>query len=153
MYSSFIASKSDLSLSLSLSLSLRLERTRYVLHNISRTKHNIHMEQQSTIIQQEQNHRLTRMTDFHRPILCPRVLICRLKFAFAKPLLNFIDYDLISKFQVGVKSLLHHGLSEPKSYGDLVFKLKKIVGSFNFSAQFIKIISHYKKIGYNINVL
>ena len=34
-----------------------------------------------------------------------------------------------------------------------VHKLKKIVGSNNFSAQFIKIISHYKKIGYNINVL
>ena len=32
-------------------------------------------------------------------------------------------------------------------------KLKKIVGSNIFSAQFIKIISHYKKIGYNINVL
>ena len=31
--------------------------------------------------------------------------------------------------------------------------LKKIVGSNNFSAQSIKIISHYKKIGYNINVL
>ena len=38
-------------------------------------------------------------------------------------------------------------------YGDLVYKLKKIVGSNNFSAQFNKIISHYKKIGYNINVL
>ena len=36
---------------------------------------------------------------------------------------------------------------------DLVYKLKKIVGSDNFSAQFIKIISHYKKIGYNIDVL
>ena len=36
---------------------------------------------------------------------------------------------------------------------DLVYKLKKIVGSNNFSAQFIKIISYYKKIGYNINVL
>ena len=28
-----------------------------------------------------------------------------------------------------------------------------IDGSNNFSAQFIKIVSHYKKIGYNINVL
>ena len=28
-----------------------------------------------------------------------------------------------------------------------------VVTSNNFSAQFIKIISHYKKIGYNINVL
>ena len=61
-------------------------------------------------------------------------------------------YDLISKFQVGLKSLLHQGLSEPDFYGDLVYKLK-IVGSNNFSAQFIKIISHYKKIGYNINEL
>ena len=34
-----------------------------------------------------------------------------------------------------------------------MYKLRKIVGSNNFSAQFIKIISHYKKIGYNINVL
>ena len=48
---------------------------------------------------------------------------------------------------------LRQGLSEPDFYGDLVYKLKKIVGSNNFSAQFIKIISHYKKIGYNINVL
>ena len=31
--------------------------------------------------------------------------------------------------------------------------MKKIVVTSNFSAQFIKIISHYKKIGYNINVL
>ena len=62
-------------------------------------------------------------------------------------------YDLISKFQVGLKSLLRQGLTKPEFYGDLVYKLKKIVGSNNFSAQFIKIISHYKKIGYNINVL
>ena len=62
-------------------------------------------------------------------------------------------YDLISKFKVGLKSLLRQGLSEPDFYGDLVYKFKKIVGSNNFSAQFIKIIIHYKKIGYNINVL
>ena len=62
-------------------------------------------------------------------------------------------YDLISKFQVGLKSLMRQGLSEPGFYGDLVYKLKKIVGSNIFSAQFIKIISHYKKIGYNINVM
>ena len=34
-----------------------------------------------------------------------------------------------------------------------VYKMKKIVGSNSYLAQFIKIISHYKKIGYNINVL
>ena len=62
-------------------------------------------------------------------------------------------YDMISKFQVGLKSLLPQGLSKPEFYGDLVYKLKKIVGSNNFSAQFIKVIPHYKKIGYNINLL
>ena len=36
---------------------------------------------------------------------------------------------------------------------NVVYKLKKIVGSNNFSAQFIKIISHNKNIGFNINVL
>ena len=59
---------------------------------------------------------------------------------------------MISKFQVGLKSLLRQGLSEPDFSRDLVYKLKKIVGSNNFSAQFIKTISHNKKIGYNINV-
>ena len=44
----------------------------------------------------------------------------------------------------------------PGTFGTRVlwhYKLKKIVGTNNFSAQFIKIISHYEKIGYNINVL
>ena len=62
-------------------------------------------------------------------------------------------YDLISKFQAGLKSLLRHGLSKPAFYGDLVYGLKKIVGSNNFSTQFIKISFHYKKISCNINVL
>ena len=48
-------------------------------------------------------------------------------------------YDLISKFHVGRKSLLRQGLSERKFYSDLVYKLKKIVCSHNFSAQLIKI--------------
>ena len=54
--------------------------------------------------------------------------------------------------RIALKSLLRQGLSEPDFFDDLVYKLK-IVGSNNFSVQFIKIISHYKKIGYNINVL
>ena len=57
---------------------------------------------------------------------------------------------MVSQFQVELKSLLRQRLSEPEIYGDLVYKLKKIVGSNNFSVQFIKIMLHYKKIGYNI---
>ena len=62
-------------------------------------------------------------------------------------------YDFISKFQTGIESLLRQGFSEPECYGDLVYQMKKVVGSINFSSHFIKINSHYKKIGYNINVL
>ena len=35
-------------------------------------------------------------------------------------------YELVSKFNVGLKSLLHLGLSEPEFYGDLVYKFKNI---------------------------
>ena len=51
--------------------------------------------------------------------------------------------------------LFKHFLSFCWNINDLneVYKLKKTVGSNNFSAQFIKIISHYKNFGYNISVL
>ena len=62
-------------------------------------------------------------------------------------------YELVSKFNVGLKTLLHQGLSEPEFYGDSVYKLKKIVGRADFSDQFRKIIVRYKRIGYNINIM
>ena len=40
----------------------------------------------------------------------------------------------MSKFQVGLKSLLRQGLSEPELYGDLVYKFKSLVLKFLFSA-------------------
>ena len=45
---------------------------------------------------------------------------------------------------------MRQGLLEPEFYGDLVYKSKKTVVPNNFAAQFIKTISHYKEIGYNI---
>ena len=62
-------------------------------------------------------------------------------------------YELISKFNIGLKSLLHQGLSEPEFYGDLVYKLKKIMCRTNFSDQFRKIIIRHKRIGYDLNVM
>ena len=53
---------------------------------------------------------------------------------------------MISKFQIGLISLLRQGHSEPEFYGDLVYKLKKIVGSYNFSAQFIKLFPVIKRL-------
>ena len=62
-------------------------------------------------------------------------------------------YELVSKFNVGLKTLLHQGLSELEFYGDLVYKFKKIVGRADFSDQFKKIVVRYKCIGYNINIM
>ena len=62
-------------------------------------------------------------------------------------------YELVSKLNVGLKTLLHQGLSVPEFYGDLVYKFKNIVGRADFSDQFRKIIVRYKCIGYNINIM
>ena len=62
-------------------------------------------------------------------------------------------YELISKFNVELKSLLHQGLSEPEFYGDLVYKFKKSMGRTDFSDQFRKIIIRHKRIGYDFNVI
>ena len=48
---------------------------------------------------------------------------------------------------------MQQGLWEPKFYGDLVHKFKKIVGKTEFSDQFKKIIMRYKCIGYNVAVM
>ena len=61
-------------------------------------------------------------------------------------------YELISKYNVGLKTLLCEGLSEPEFYGDLVYK-KKLIGINYFSFQFRKFITRYRRIGYNLNVM
>ena len=47
---------------------------------------------------------------------------------------------------------MHQRLSAPEFFADLVYKLKEFVGTNKFSAQIIKVIANYKKIGYKINV-
>ena len=55
-------------------------------------------------------------------------------------------YDLISKFQIGIKSFLHQGLLEPEFYGDLVYKLTKIIGSNNIQRSSLKWFSIIKRL-------
>ena len=59
----------------------------------------------------------------------------------------------MSKYNVGLKTLLLEGLSESEFYGDLVDKFRKIIGKNDFPYHFKKINIRYKKIGYNIDVL
>ena len=62
-------------------------------------------------------------------------------------------FDIVSKYNVGLKTLLLEGLSEPEFYGDLVYKFRKIIGKNDFPYHFKRIIVRYKKIGYNVDVL
>ena len=62
-------------------------------------------------------------------------------------------YELISKYNIGLKTLLSEGLSEPEFYGDLVCKFKKLIGINDFSCQFRKIFTRYRRVGYNLNVM
>ena len=47
-------------------------------------------------------------------------------------------YDLDSKFNMGLKSLLKQGISEPEFYCDLVYTFKKTVGRIDFPDNFRK---------------
>ena len=38
----------------------------------------------------------------------------------------------MSKYNIGLKTLLLQGLSEPEFYGDLVYKFRKIIGTNDF---------------------
>ena len=60
---------------------------------------------------------------------------------------------LIVKYNIGFKSLLQQGISEPIFYGDLVYKFKQIVGKPNFSDQFKKIVKRYIRDGYNLDIM
>ena len=59
----------------------------------------------------------------------------RLRKTFSKFYRRY--YGLVSKFQIGLKSLLRLGLSEPEFCGDLVCDLRRIVGYGGFLARFI----------------
>ena len=76
------------------------------------------------------------ITDFNtrNELLTQKLLIQDYWYHKCKTFAKFYRryYNLISKFQVGLKSLLRQGLSEPEIYGVLVYKLKKIVGSNTF---------------------
>ena len=45
-------------------------------------------------------------------------------------------FEIVSNYNVGLKTLLLPGLSEPECYGDLVYKFRKIIGKKYFPYNF-----------------
>ena len=48
---------------------------------------------------------------------------------------------------------MQQGISNPEFYGDLVFKLKKIIGNQNFSELFKRIVNRFKRAGYTLDIV
>ena len=59
----------------------------------------------------------------------------------------------MSKYNVGLKTLLLQGLSEPEFYGDLDCKFRKIIGKNDFPCRFKKMVVRCGGISYNKNVM
>ena len=60
---------------------------------------------------------------------------------------------LIEKYNVSLRKFLQQGISESEFYGDLVYRIRKIVVKSIFSEQFGKLINRYKRIEYNPYVI
>ena len=61
--------------------------------------------------------------------------------------------ELIVRYNIGLKTLLQQGISEPMFYGDLVYKFERIVGKSNCSDQFKKIVKRYIGVRYNLDIM
>ena len=61
--------------------------------------------------------------------------------------------ELIVKYNIGLKTLLQQGISDPIFYGDLIYKFKRIVRKPYFSDQFKKIVKLYIRVGYNFDFM
>ena len=88
------------------------------------------------------------VTDFNARNKCLTAKLLQQGFRYHKLRKSFSKfyrrhYELICKDNVGLKTLLSEGLSEPEFYGDLVYKFKKLIGSNDLYFQFRKIITRY----------
>ena len=77
---------------------------------------------------------LESVTDFNARNKCLTAKLLQQGYRYHKLRKTFSKfyrrhYELISKYNVGLKTLLSEGLSEPEFYGDLVYKFKKLIGN------------------------
>ena len=63
------------------------------------------------------------------------------------------NQPLISKYKSNLKSFLRHGISHPEFYGDVIYKLRKIIGHVHFENLFRKHINKFLKRDYDPLIL
>ena len=74
----------------------------------------------------------------------------KLRESFSK--FHCCHYELTDEYNTSLKKHLQQGISEPKSFGDLVYKVKKTVGKPKFSDQFEMTIISVKRKGKKLYV-
>ena len=75
----------------------------------------------------------------------------KLRKTFSK--FYYRNLQLISKYKCNLKTLLRHGISHPEFYGDVIYKLRKILGHEHFQTLFPKRIKRFSKRGYDPIIL
>ena len=93
----------------------------------------------------------SNVDDFNNRNLCLTAKLLKQGYRYHKIRKAFSKFyhrhsELIVKYNIGLKTILQQGISEPVFYGDLVYKFKRIVGKPNFSDQFIKIVKRYIRV-------
>ena len=76
---------------------------------------------------------------------------CKLRKTFSK--FYHRNISLISKYKTSLKSLLRQGISHPDFYGDVIYKLRKIIGTPYFNQVFVKRIKKFIKKDYDPRIL
>ena len=59
----------------------------------------------------------------------------------------------MEKYNVSLRELLQQDISEPEFYGNLVYRIREIVGKLNFSEQFRNLINRYNIIKYDLDIM
>ena len=79
-------------------------------------------------------------------------------FRYHKLRINFAKFykrngDLVEKYNTNLKTLLQQGITHPVFYGDVIYRLRKMVGSDNFHDRFVKCIRKFVRKGYLCDIL
>ena len=75
----------------------------------------------------------------------------KLRKAFSK--FSRRHFELIEKYHISLKILMQQGFFNPEFYGDLVYKLKKIIGNPNFSNLLKRIVNRFTGAGYSLDIM
>ena len=67
--------------------------------------------------------------------------------------ITYSHSELIVKYNIGLKTLLQQGISEPVFYGGLVYKFKRIAEKSNISCQFKQIVKSFKTVGHTMDIM